>query len=463
MNPYNNITSILCILLVFSISSCTSEKKQTSINDNFTVAETQLNVPSNTVDHNSSVNWAVNIAGPEYLGFDGIKYQADTLDLAGYSGQIKTVKGTQDSFLYQTYQVGDFALAYELENGVYDLTFKFAEPTDNPVGSRIFEVFAEDKKVIDSMDVKLARDGKSNSALVRSVYDVVVDDGQLNVRFDASKGEPILSAFVVRKKYQDKRPWQLIWQDEFAQDGLPDPSKWQYDIWPARKVNDEDQAYTSRAKNARIENGHLIIEAHKEDYDNAKYTSARLNSKGSGDFLYGKAEVRAKLPAGQGSWSAIWMLPSNPFKYATNCAENADWQGNDTCDAWPNSGEIDIMEHVGYDMQTIHGTVHNKAYYWRNWQQRKGSIEGETVDTEFHLYSIEWTPNDITVFFDNVPYFYYRNELNDWRSWPFDHPYHLILNLAIGGAWGRAGGPIDNSIFPVRMEIDYVRVYQLEE
>jgi beta-glucanase (GH16 family) len=157
------------------------------------------------------------------------------------------------------------------------------------------------------------------------------------------------------------------------------------------------------------------------------------------------------------------MLPSDPYKSSTSCAENEDWQGSETCDAWPNSGEIDIMEHVGYDMQTIHGTVHNKAYYWLNWEQRKASIEGKTVATEFHKYSIEWTPNDVTVFFDGVPYFFYRNELNGWRAWPFDHPYHLILNLAIGGAWGRSGGPIDDSIFPVRMEIDYVRVYQLQE
>jgi beta-glucanase (GH16 family) len=226
-------------------------------------------------------------------------------------------------------------------------------------------------------------------------------------------------------------------------------------------VNDEDQTYTDRAKNARIENGLLIIEAHQEQFNDAQYTSARLNSLNKGDFLYGKAEVRAKIPAGQGTWSAIWMLPSEPFKYATTCQEGEDWQGNSTCDAWPNSGEIDIMEHVGYDMNRIHGTVHNKAYYWKNWEQRKASIEGVNVDQEFHVYSVEWTPEDITVYFNEIPYFYYKNEKSDWRAWPFDHPYHIILNLAIGGAWGRSGGPIDNSIFPVRMEVDYVRVFSL--
>jgi beta-glucanase (GH16 family) len=157
------------------------------------------------------------------------------------------------------------------------------------------------------------------------------------------------------------------------------------------------------------------------------------------------------------------MLPSAPFKYSTTCKPDEDWQGSPTCDAWPNSGEIDIMEHVGYDMHRVHGTVHNKAYYWQNWEQRKGSIEGVDVDQDFHVYSMEWSPEYITVSFDHVPYFIYLNEKSGWKAWPFDHAYHLILNLAIGGAWGRAGGPIDDTIFPVKMEVDYVRIYQLAQ
>jgi len=220
---------------------------------------------------------------------------------------------------------------------------------------------------------------------------------------------------------------------------------------------------TDRAKNARVEDGVLIIEAHKEQFGEAEYTSARLHNSGSGDFLYGKVEARARIPRGQGTWSAIWMLPLNPYKYATSCQPNEDWQGSRTCDAWPNSGEIDILEHVGYDMQVVHGTVHTKAYYWVNGEQRKASVEGRNVDKEFHLYSMQWSPEHIIISFDNVPYFYYQNEGSGWEAWPFDHPYNLILNLAIGGNWGRAGGPIDDSIFPVRMEVDYVRIYQLAE
>ncbi|OUS26407.1 glycoside hydrolase [Thalassotalea sp. 42_200_T64] len=321
-------------------------------------------------------------------------------------------------------------------------------------------MIAQGEVVIENLDVRQARDGKHHSALIRAATDINVNDGVLDIQLKAIAGKPILNAIVVRKKHVVANNWQLVWGDEFEQDGAPDTSKWNYDLWPAKKVNGEDQTYTSRAKNVRVENGKLILEAHKEQHAGAEYTSARLNSRGKGDFLYGRAEIRAKIPAGQGTWSAIWMLPSDPYKYSTSCAENEDWQGSETCDAWPNSGEIDIMEHVGFDMQNIHGTVHNKAYYWQNWQQRKSSIEGKNIDQQFHRYAVEWSPETITIFFDDSPYFFYSNEATGWKAWPFDHPYHVILNLAIGGMWGRAGGPIDDSIFPVKMEIDYVRVYE---
>jgi beta-glucanase (GH16 family) len=210
----------------------------------------------------------------------------------------------------------------------------------------------------------------------------------------------------------------------------------------------------------RVENGLLVLEAHLEDYDNAEFTSGRLHTRGKSDILYGRIDVRAKLPAGHGTWPAIWMLPSDPYRYSTSCAENEDWQGSETCDAWPNSGEIDIMEHVGYDMNTVHGTVHNKAFYWINWQQRKGSVQATNVDSEFHTYSLEWNEDYLYVLYDGSPYFFYANDKSGWRSWPYDHPFHLILNLAVGGMWGRGGGEIDRSVFPARMEVDYVRVYE---
>lgn len=410
-----------------------------------------------------SVVAAVNVGGPAYSGFDGVEYAADIAAVGGRTGTLSGIKGSQDPQLFETYRVGDIAVDLPLANGIYDITFLFAELDGVEAGERVFDIIVEDRVLLNALDVRVARDNKTNSNLDRTAIDAKVEDGELTVRFNAKKGEPILSGFVVRKKMEPAPEWKLVWSDEFDYEGSPDPQKWTADVWPARKVNDEDQAYTDRLRNTRVENGMLILEAHREDYDDAKYTSGRIHSQHKGDLLYGRIEARARVPAGRGTWAAIWMLPTDPFSYATLCSEGHDWQGSPNCDAWPNSGEIDILEHVGYDMQIVHGTVHTRAYYWKNWEQRKASIEADSVDKEFRRYALEWSPERIDVFYEGTPYFSYINENKDWKTWPFDKPFHLILNLAIGGAWGRSGGPIDDSIFPVRMEVDYVRFYQLVE
>ena len=380
----------------------------------------------------------------------------------GKTGLIETVKGSSDAALFQSYREGDLKIAHPVANGTYDVTFYFAEPAQIDAGERVFDIIAENELVIDDIDVMVFRDAKVISALTVTVPDLSISDGELNIEFAASAGQPILSALHLREKQPRAREWQMVWNDEFDGTEL-DATKWSPDIWPARKVNDEDQAYTPRKKNIRVKDGMLIIEAHKEDYDNASHTSGRLHSQGKGDFLYGRFEVRAKIPEGKGTWAAIWMLPSNPFTYATKCSEGVDWQGNPDCDAWPNSGEIDILEHVGYQMDHVHGTVHTKAYYWVNWEQRKGRILTDNAAEKFHVYSMEWSPERIDIFVDDSLYFTYMNEGNGWEHWPFDQPFHLIMNLAVGGYWGRAGGGIDNSIFPQQMLIDYARVYSLRE
>lgn len=468
INHLKNI--LLSMSVTFALCGCTAEEsiKTSPLTEQPSQLSPENEVKEKLSSHpiNSNIVWAVNIGGEQYLGVDGITYQTDSLELGDNKSIIDAIKGSQDSLLFKSYRFGDLTIQQPIENGSYEVIFKFAEPENIAIGERVFDVYAQGQIVIDELDVKLARDGKNKSALVRAVNNVIVTDGLLNLELKASKGQAILSALIVRKTTTTSvdessvNDWQLVWSDEFDYQGKPDPSKWSHDIWPAHKVNSEDQAYTDRLKNVYVKDGKLNITAFKEDYNNGEYTSGRIHSQGKGDFLYGRAEVRAKLPAGQGTWSAIWMLPSDPFKYATTCQAGEDWQGSATCDAWPNSGEIDIMEHVGYDMQTIHGTVHNEAYYWAKWEQRKASIEGKNVEEEFHLYSIEWTPENITVFFDDTPYFFYVNESAGWQAWPYDHPYHIILNLAIGGMWGKAGGPIDDSIFPVSMEVDYVRVFK---
>ena len=404
--------------------------------------------------------WAVNVGGDRYVAVDGTEYAPDSSISGGVVATLDAVKGSQDAPLYETYREGDMEISRSMANGVYDITLHFAEPDDVPGGTRVFDTIVEGNTVIDDLDVMASRDGKVRSALAVTIPGIRIDDGELNIEFKATAEEPVLSAVAVRTKKPPSSAWRLTHSDEFDYEGAPHSSMWNADLWPARVVNDEDQTYTDNARNLRVEDGHLIIEAHKEDLDNAKYTSARIHTLGKVDLLYGRIEVRAKLPRGKGTWPAIWMLPSAPFRYATKCEEGDTWQGSADCDAWPNSGEIDIMEHVGYEMGHVHGTVHNEAYYWAKWEQRKGRIIVDDVDQAFHVYAMEWTPERIDVFLDDTLYFTYVNEHDGWRSWPYDHPFHLILNIAVGGMWGRAGGGIDDTIFPQKMVVDYVRFFE---
>lgn len=241
--------------------------------------------------------------------------------------------------------------------------------------------------------------------------------------------------------------WRLVWSDEFDYTGLPDATKWGYDVGDHGWGNKELQNYTARRKeNARVEDGRLIIEARR---DGSKYSSARLVSKDKGDWTYGRFEVRAKLPSGRGTWPAIWMLPT-----LKSYGEGG----------WPDNGEIDIMEHVGFDPDVVHGSAHTKAYYHSIGTQKTGKTTVPASRTEFNVYAVEWTPDDIRWYVNDKHYFTFKNERRTnatagYKEWPFDKPFHLILNVAVGGTWGGAQG-IDDSIWPQRMEVDYVRVYQ---
>ena len=408
--------------------------------------------------NDSEVIWAVNIGGGEYNGKDGIHYSADNIDSSVNAGVIDTIKGAQDYTVYQSYRTDIFSIKRNVPNGIYDVVFRFAEPENLNVGERIFDVLAEGKILFDDLDVRLARDGNIKSSLDRTALNIEVTDGSLDLEFTPITGRPLLNALVIRKRSSfDESKWKIVWQDEFNDDGKVNPDKWNHDIWPPKKVNDEEQSYTSDERNVRVSDGKLILEAHHQD---GNITSGRINTLGKLDLLYGRVAISAKLPSGQGTWPAIWMLPSNPFKYATTCEQDEDWQGSKTCDAWPNSGEIDIMEHVGYDMNIVHGTVHTKAYYWVNGEQRKASVRVPEVSEQFREYSLEWSENRIDVYIDQTLYFTYLKQSDDWQSWPFGHPFHLILNVAIGGGWGSAGGPTDLTALPTQMEVDYVRVYK---
>ncbi|MBC8155113.1 MAG: glycoside hydrolase family 16 protein, partial [Bacteroidetes bacterium] len=177
------------------------------------------------------------------------------------------------------------------------------------------------------------------------------------------------------------------------------------------------------------------------------YTSARLTTKKKGDWLYGRFEIRAKLPKGVGTWPAIWML-------ATEQTHGSQY--------WPDNGEIDIMEHVGFDPTVVHGTIHTKAFNHGINTQKGNSLIVPTAMTDFHTYVVEWYPDRMKWLIDDVVYYDIPKQTSwSWNQWPFDHKFHLLLNVAIGRNWGGTKG-IDDSIFPQKMEVDYVRVYPLK-
>lgn len=235
------------------------------------------------------------------------------------------------------------------------------------------------------------------------------------------------------------------WADEFDYTGLPDNTKWGYDIGGGGWGNNELEYYTNSPDNASVANGKLTITARKEVKENRNYTSARLVTRGKGDFLYGRFEIKAKLPAGKGTWPAIWMLPT-------------DWAYGD----WPKSGEIDIMEHVGYDQDVIHISAHTEAYYFRINTQKTSVKKIQNASTEYHVYRMDWTPYALRGYIDDQLIFEFINEGKGYKVWPFDKKFHLLLNLAVGGDWGGAQG-MDESIYPVSMDVDYVRVYKMIE
>lgn len=235
--------------------------------------------------------------------------------------------------------------------------------------------------------------------------------------------------------------YTLVWNDEFDGNYI-DLTKWEYEVNGDGGGNNELQYYTASPKNSFIENGKLVIKAINETYQNRNFTSARIRSKGRGDWLYGRVEVSAKIPTGVGTWPAIWML-------------STDWSYG----GWPESGEIDIMEHVGYDPNVVHGSVHTKSYNHTIGTQKTSKLTIPTATSEFHKYIIEWFDDHIDFYIDDTKYFTFNNENNGWEAWPFDKRFHLILNVAVGGNWGGVYG-VDVKAFPAKMEIEYVRVYK---
>jgi beta-glucanase (GH16 family) len=256
----------------------------------------------------------------------------------------------------------------------------------------------------------------------------------------------ILSFFVFSACSTDEKQTvtnfkYLVMADEFEVDGAPDNAIWDYNIGTGDNGwgNAELQYYTNRTENVTVQNGVLIITARKESFNGSSYTSARLITKGKFEQAYGRFEARIRVPFGQGIWPAFWLLGAN-------------------CDTvgWPQCGEIDIMEYRGQEPTKILGTVHGPGYSAGNAVSKSYSLLNDRFDTRFHIYGIEWGPKYINFYVDDVLY----NQITPADvpgEWVFDHPFYIIINLAVGGNF--VGSPNNETVFPQSMLIDYVRVY----
>ncbi|MDR3652896.1 MAG: glycoside hydrolase family 16 protein [Paludibacter sp.] len=244
----------------------------------------------------------------------------------------------------------------------------------------------------------------------------------------------ILFLLTLNLLAQSTKGYKLVWQDNFNGNKL-DTTSWNNQVAKPGWVNNELQRYTN-GENVKQKDGKLYIEARNE---NGEYTSGRINTQGKRTFTYGIVEMKAKLPKGTGTWPALWMLGQNIKEVG-----------------WPECGELDIMEHVGKQPGFIHCTIHNPSGYGAT--PYTGVIEVKDLFEKFHIYSMEWTKDFITFYVDGKSVYHYQPEIKNKNNWPFDKPFFLIFNVAVGGDWG---GPIvDKGCFPAIMEVDWVKVYQ---
>lgn len=252
----------------------------------------------------------------------------------------------------------------------------------------------------------------------------------------------IILIFTHLTVFEASAAWRQVWSDDFNYTGLPDSTKWGYDVGGSGWGNQELQYYTKAdTANACAANGVLTITALKKKIQQNDYSSARLISKNKGDWLYGRFEIAAKLPKGKGLWPAIWMLPTDG-----------------AYGGWPKSGEIDIMENVGFEPNIVHFTVHTEAYNHSIGTSKGASATLADPYTKFVVYVLEWNKDSMAFYADDKKTFSFKNEGSGSKVWPFDKRFHLLLNIAVGGSWGGQQG-VDEGICPAKMIIDYVRVY----
>jgi len=239
------------------------------------------------------------------------------------------------------------------------------------------------------------------------------------------------------EKLFDKKKSKLVWSDEFNGEGQPDTLTWTYDIGNGMDGwgNHELQYYTNENQNVYVKNGSLFIRAVKKE---GQWTSARLKTQGKRNWTYGRFVFRAKLPTGKGTWPALWMLGESISKVG-----------------WPLCGEIDIMEHVGRNPSVVQSAMHTPSSFGAT--VNLNSTKVPTFDSEFHLYEMSWSKDKIEFFVDGKSYYTYNPAVKDDKTWPYDAPFFILVNIAMGGG---LGGEIDPGLESAQMEIDYIRVYE---
>lgn len=384
-------------------------------------------------------------------------------DLVDSLGNFQSVKDSQGQAFLQAQGANQW-LAFEVEipvAGRYRVTLRGAnglgqeaacwieDYADNPDG-RTYNITGAMNLSPQTFPQQVEEVHKDGSPMNAGKHLIRVHFQMAGLAFHSLKFDLLLEhrpSDEILTQEMDGEEWNLVWSDEFDGQGLPDTSKWTFDLGDWGWGNNELQYYTAyQLKNARQEDGHLLIEAHKEDGGHA-WTSARLTTRGKVAFRYGKIEFRAKVPVERGNWAAGWTL------------------GNSYVDekSWPYCGEIDILETVGFELDDVtgdgkaHASVHCGAYYFKIGNQRTAETAVANMHDAFHTYGIIWTPERIEAYVDDQPYFEYADTSTE-LAWPFDEAQNLILNLAMGGGWGGAQG-LDSTITKQQYVLDYVRVY----
>ena len=433
-HPGINTVTAFTVILLFTVN-CTSNQSNKKIQDAISKSDS-CSITVLAQDYvNSKSNEAVKFSEKNigYLKVNAkgwLEYKVQIPETGRY--RIRLSGSASDSDSSQ--------VACWIEDNVYNKDGR----TYNITGNMMLR-----KALAEKSDNMVEKDGTplvSGPHMMRLHYDTgtVVFD---KICFDLIRKHK--SSPVVLTQKTSGKEWKLVWSDEFNGTGLPDSSKWAYDIGNWGWGNNELEYYTvNRLENARQENGNLIIEARKDD-GLYPWSSARLTTRGKESFLYGKIEFRAKVPEGRGTWSAGWLL-GDEYKDELS---------------WPYCGEIDVLENVGFELDPktgngkTHASVHCGAYYFKLGNQPTSIVDVANMNNEYHIYSIEWLSGGVSILIDGKKYFDYHDTSNN-LTWPFNKPQNLILNLAMGGGWGGAKG-MDPEMKSARFILDYVRVYEL--